>query len=352
MSNEPQAAPSGRAAGRGSLLRAETRRLWSRRMVRVLLVLAALGFLGGVALASTQHAKPSPARLADAERRLAQAVAESEQYREQCLAQDSVPDGAVPDGQAAPTLEEFCGQPVTAENFGGVEQFLDRQPFELARAGQAGVVGVSAALGALAFLIGATYVGAEWSTRSMVALLFWEPRRWKVMAVKLVVLAGALALVALVVEAAWLGAAQLLANVRGSGAVPAGTWSDLLTGAGRGALFVVLTGLLGFGAANLIRNTGAALGVGFVYFAVVENIIRVLRPRWQEWLLTDNAAALLANGGITIYVPPEVTEGPLTIDQSSGQLVISNLHGGLVLAAVTAVVVTVGVVLFARRDLS
>ena len=348
MSTEAQGPP----AGRGSLLRAETRRLWSRRMIRVLLVLAALGFLGGVALASVEHAQPSPAGLAEAERRLEQAVAETEQYREDCLRQESVPEGAVPDGAPAPTLEEMCGPPVTAENFGGVEQFLDKQPFELAGAGQAGVVGVSVALGALAFLIGATYVGAEWSTRSMVALLFWEPRRWKVMAVKLVVLAGALALVALVVEAAWLGAARLLAELRGTGAAPAGTWSDLLTGAGRGTLFVVLMGLLGFGAANLIRNTGAALGVGFVYFAVVENVVRVLRPRWQEWLVTDNAAALLNDGGITLYLPQEATDGSFTIDESTAQLVISNLHGGLVLAAVTAVVVTAGVVLFARRDLS
>jgi hypothetical protein len=321
-------------------------------MVRVLLVLGVLGLLGGVVLASVEHAQTSPAARAEAERRLEQALVESEQYREQCLAQAAVPDGAAPDGGTAPTLEELCGPPATAETFGGSEQFLDERPFELDRAGQAGVVGVSAALGALAFLIGATYVGAEWSTRSMVALLFWEPRRWKVMGVKLLVLAGALTVVALAVEAAWLGAAQLLATVRGSGAAPAGTWSDLVTGAARGTLFAVLTGLLGFGAANLIRNTGAALGVGFVYFAVVENVVRVLRPRWQEWLLTDNAAALLVDGGVTISVPPEVTDSALPFDGSSAQLVLSNLHGGLVLTAVTAAVVLAGVVLFARRDLS
>ena len=125
-----------------------------------------------------------------------------------------------------------------------------------------------------------------------------------------------------------------------------------MTGAARGTLFTVLTGLLGFGAADLIRSTGAALGVGFVYFAVVENVIRVLRPRWQEWLLTDNAAALLVDGGSTLSVPPEVTESALPFDEASAELVLSNLHGGLVLSAVTAAVVLAGVVLFARRDLS
>lgn len=344
-------APTEQAVGRGSLLRAETRRLWSRQMVRVLLALAALGFLGGVALASTQYATPSPAVQADAERRLAQAVDEQNRYRDDCLAQGAVPEDAVGPGGPAPTLEEFCGPPVTAENFGGVEQFVDKRPFQLAGDGQGGVVGVSAALGALAFVLGATYVGAEWSTRSMVALLFWEPRRLKVIGTKLLVLAGALALVALAVEAAWLGAARLLSRLRGTGAAPDGTWGDLFAGAGRGVLLVVIVGLLGFGAANLIRNTGAALGVGFLYFAVIENVVRVLQPAWQEWLITNNAAALLTKGGFTVYVPPDVADGPVVYDQASGELVVSNLHGGLVLAAVTAVVVTAGVVLFARRDL-
>jgi len=48
-----------------------------------------------------------------------------------------------------------------------------------------------------------------------------------------------------------------------------------------------------------LRNTGAALGVAFVWLAVVENVVRVVRPAWQEWLLTDNAAALVLRGDST-----------------------------------------------------
>lgn len=330
----------------GSLLRAEALRLWSRRLLRVLLALAALGLLGGVALASTQYAKPSPAVQADAERRLAAAVAESEAARQGCLDQ-GIPDD-FPDGEPVPTVEEFCGPPVTAENFGGIEQFIDKRPFELADEGANGLLGVAGGLGALGFLLGATYVGAEWSTRSMVALLFWEPRRYRVMAVKLLVLAGALAAGAVVVQAAWLGAAQLLAQVRGTGASPDGVWGDLLAGAGRGVLLVVLAGLLGFGVANLLRNTGAALGAGFLYFAFVENVVRVLRPAWQEWLLSTNVVALLRDGGVSVFVPQEQ---PSAFGDGAAQVVVGNLHGGLVLAAVVAAVVAAGVVLFARRDL-
>ena len=133
------------------------------------------------------------------------------------------------------------------------------------------------------------------------------------MAAKLTVLVALTALLGAVAEAVWLAAAQLLATTSGTAAPQRGVWSELIGSAGRGVLLVVLVGLLGFGVANLLRNTAAAFGVGFVRSAVVENALRVLRPRWQ--------------------------------------LHLTNLHGGLVLAGVTAVVVLVGVVLFSRRDL-
>jgi hypothetical protein len=156
----------------------------------------------------------------------------------------------------------------------------------------------------------------------MVACCSGSPGAGRSWAVKLARPGGALALVGLVVEAAWLGAAQLLATVRGSGARHRpGRGATCVTGAGRGTLLSRADR-----AARLRRRQPhpqhrAALGVGFVYFAVVENVVRVLRPRWQEWLLTDNAAALLADGGITISVPPEVTDSALPFDESSAQLV-------------------------------
>ncbi len=115
-------------------------------------------------------------------------------------------------------------------------------------------------------------------------------------------------------------------------------------------LLVVLVGLLGFGGANLLRNTAAALGVGFVYFAVVENALRVLRPRWQEWLITDNAVALLHHDGLRLFINDTVVDARGGV-QTSRLLHLTNLHGGLVMAVATAVVVLVGVVLFSRRDL-
>ena len=201
----------------------------------------------------------------------------------------------------------------------------------------------------LAFLIGATWIGAEWATRSLVALLFWVPQRMKVMAVKIAVLAVAMALFGVAVQALWLAMAGILDAAAGSGnEVPPGFWSDLLATQGRSVLLTVIVGLIGFGLANLTRNTGAALGIGFVYFAILETAIRILRPVWEPWLLSNNAVGLLVPGGITVFVP-NGDVGPT--GTGSEEYLISNLQAGIYLAVVTAVVVGIGVVLFAKRDM-
>jgi hypothetical protein len=214
-------------------------------------------------------------------------------------------------------------------------------------------VPVAAGIAVVSFLLGATSVGAEWSSRAMVALLFWEPRRLRVLVGKAAVLAAGVALVAAVGQALWWLTAQgLAAGLGRTGDLPDGFAGQVLGLQGRAVLLAVLIGLLGFGLAQLLRNTGAALGVAFVWFAVVENVVRGVRPAWQEWLLSDNAAALVLRGGNTIVVfdGPSVDESGAFVD-SGREIVLSNLHGGLVLAAAVAAVLAVGAVLFVRRDL-
>jgi ABC-type transport system involved in multi-copper enzyme maturation permease subunit len=139
--------------------------------------------------------------------------------------------------------------------------------------------------------------------------------------------------------------AGILDALAGTGEpLPAGFWGDVLAVQGRGVLLAVITALLGFGIANLTRNTGAALGAGFVYFAVLETASHILRPSWEPWLLTNNAVGLIAPGGFVVPLPDD---GPTGFTEYT----ITNLQAGLYLGAVTAVVVGAGVVLFARRDI-
>ena len=340
----PAPPPAGGPAPRPSLVRAELRRLTSRRFVRVLVVLALLGFLAAVGIASaTAFAKTTPAQLAAAQRNIEQVVDEQNGYRQQCL-DDPTRPADVPDAA--------CGEVFTGDGF-RAEDFLDKQPFELAEYLPAGGIAVAAGTAALAFLLGATSIGAEWSSRSIVALLFWEPRRTRVMAVKLGVLAAAAAALAVVAQALWFGTAQLMARTLGTtGPLPDDFAGDLLSQQARSVLLVVLAAGLGFAVSNLARGTGAALGAGFVWFAVVETAVRGVRPRWQEWLLTDNAAALMLNGGHRIYIyDGGFVDSTGQFVDGSQELVLSNLHGGLVLGVATTALVGVGVLLFVRRDL-
>ena len=333
---EPQASRA------GSLLRAEAHRFSARRFIRWLLLLSVLAYLVILPLvAFTQYSKPNADVLADAQRRLDASVAEQRMFREQCLEQ-------VPEGESA---ENFCGTE-DQEFQPSVSDFIDQPPFVLADALPEGSVAIGVMTAVLAFLIGATYVGAEWSTRSMVALLFWEPRRLKVMGVKLAVTTAGASLLAVLAQAVWWGTAEVIAATRGNrDNLPEGFWPDLLGQQARIVLFVVMVSLLGFGIANLVRNTGAALGVGFVYFVIVENAVRGFKPAWQEWLLVENASALIRTGGHTIFLYDEFVDEQGNFVDNGREVVLSNLHGGLVLGMVTTVLVVVGVLLFKRRDL-
>ncbi len=331
--------PSTSGSGGGSLARAELHRLTARRLVRWLVVLSALGFLAVWVISLTQFARPSPELLQEAEQRRAQLV---EQEREVFCGDG---DPGLPEEER----EAICAD-ISAENYGPVESFLPKQPFDAAGGLPGGAIAVGVAVSALAFLVGATYAGAEWSTKSIVALLFWEPRRIRVFLTKLAVLLGVVAVFAALAQLVWLGAGSLLARWRGSFELPDGFWSDLAGVQGRGVVLAVLTAALGFGLANLIRNTGAALGVAFAYFVLAENAVRIIRQSWQPYLITENAVALLQRGGLEIFLPVE--ESGEYFGGATPRLLLGNQRAALTLAVYCLVVLLAGVVLFRRRDLT
>jgi hypothetical protein len=322
------------------LLRAELHRFRARRFLRVLVLLGLVGWVAAIAIGLTHYGRPSAADLAAAQRQVDQIVSESNQGHDQCVSDPQRP-------QDAP-VEQVCGERVSTTDIDS-GAFLSSPPFSYAGSARAGAVGFGAVASLLAFIAGATWIGAEWSTRSLVALLFWEPRRLRVMATKAGVLLAGVAVLGVLAQAAWLGMAALLDAVAGDGgALPAGFWGGLFAMQGRAVLLTVLAGLGGFALANLIRNTAAALGVGFVYFAVVETAVRALVPAWQPWLVTNNVVGLLFPGGLHLFWADGIgSDG----QQAMREYLLGNLQSGIFLSCVVAVFVAAGAVLFARRDL-
>ena len=160
---QPTAAPEPTAVPRaGSLLRAEVHRFTARRFIHVLLGLAVLGWLAAVVVGLLNFGAPTESDFADARARMEQAIADEQVFRETCL-EDAERAGEDP--------ELFCGPPLDTSDW-RVEDWVDTAPFDLAASAEAGATAFGAASAVLAFLIGATWIGAEWSSRSIVALLF------------------------------------------------------------------------------------------------------------------------------------------------------------------------------------
>jgi ABC-2 family transporter len=337
------------ATPRGHLVKAELHRFRARRFIQVLAGIGVLGWAAAIVIGLLNFGNPTEADYAAAQSQVDQILQESNASREECLKN---PDAfAGPDAPDDLSPEEVCGPPLTAADIGGVEAFLGKAPFDLADAGTVGAVAFAGLASALAFVVGATWIGAEWSTRSLVALLFWAPRRIRVMGTKLGVLVAGATVFGVAAQVGWLIMAGILdAAVGTDGALPDDFWSTLLQTQARGVLLVVLAAVLGFGLTSIVRNTGASLGIAFVYVVVIQLILGNAKPSWSPWLLGTNAAALVADGGLHI---PFFDQVDYSVD-NMGQPVeyyLGNLQAGLFLTAVAVALVGVGTVLFARRDI-
>jgi hypothetical protein len=333
----------------GHLFRAELHRFRSRRLIQVLAGLLVLFWGGAVVIGLLNVGEPTDADFAAAQAQVDQIMEENEVFRDQCLEDPEAFAGPGAPDELSP--EEICGPPLTEEDIGGVEAFLAKAPFDLGDAGTAGAMGFAGLAAGLAFLVGATWIGAEWSTRSMVALLFWAPRRMRVMATKVAVLVVGAAVLGVAAQVCWLAMAGILDAAAGTGeALPDDFWSTLVQTQARGVLLVVLAALLGFGLTSIVRNTGATLGIAFAYVVGVQLILAGFRPGWMPWMLGTNVVGLVQEGGITLIDYGRIDYTAENLGEPV-EYYLGHLQSGLFLTAVALGLVAVGTFLFARRDI-
>jgi ABC-2 type transport system permease protein len=265
-----------------TLLAVELRRILSRRAVSAAAALVLLGMLiaGGVLFARSHRSNAAQVQgqVQEAEAKRKRAVAA-------CAAGEfGIPTEEVPPGM---TMEQYCEQVIgTAE--------IDDAAFRLVRFREV-AENLSGLFIALLMILSASFIGAEWHAGTITTQLTWEPRRNRVLSAKAVA-------VALFAFAFFVLAEVLLFGILAPSAVFRGTtegvnlgWLQGTSGVVlRGATAAALTSAIAFSLASVARNTAAAVGAVFVYIAVVEPLIRAVRPRWQPWYLYDNLSTFIS----------------------------------------------------------
>ncbi|HKS98938.1 MAG TPA: ABC transporter permease subunit [Rugosimonospora sp.] len=274
------------------LLRTEWTRLFARRFTRITLVLILLVLaLIGVAVGYSSH-QHTAATLAAARVEAQHIREESEAARQRCL--DAHKNPSANNREFPPGMN--CDDLTT-----GQPDANDLQPYQFSFRMQASdlVVLLGALLALFGFAVGASFIGAEWSSGGLTNLLLWRPRRLPLLLGKLGTLLLGVLSVGVVLSAAWIAAVWGIAKVRGdAGGVTPGLLRSLALTDTRALALGLFAAAVGFGVASLGRHTATALGVAVGYVVVLEigarivlSLIQITRP--ERFLLSNYVAAWL-----------------------------------------------------------
>ena len=146
----------------------------------------------------------------------------------------------------------------------------------------------------MGLVIGASSVGADWQSGSMATLLTWEPRRVRVLLTRAVAVGFAVFLLVVALQAILWGVLWLVATTRGITNGADVVWLHHVVGLiVRVGVMSVIGALLGISISMIGRGTAAALGVLFVYLALLETLLRAVVPRLTPYLFATNAVVFV-----------------------------------------------------------
>ncbi|GAA0544408.1 hypothetical protein GCM10010172_27480 [Paractinoplanes ferrugineus] len=268
-----------------SLYRAETRRLLKRRFTK-LFTIGALLILAAVAAGVffTNH-KVGTDQIAEAKGKAhaeyLRSVASTEQVRKDCeAARGTSRAGEFPPNceLAAPAESDFDPEWYLPATFDFKKGFPDM------------VTTMAAVLALVGFVIGASFVGAEWNSGGMMNLLLWRPRRLQVLGTKLSAFLVAMTGLTVLVAAIWTAVFYGIASLRGvTTGLTSGTWQSLGLMELRALVLVLVAGALGFGLASLGRHTAMALGVAIGVIVIfqfgVGTVLAIAHVKFPELYL-------------------------------------------------------------------
>ena len=186
------------------------------------------------------------------------------------------------------------------------------------------------------FFAGAAVAGAEWRAGTITSVLTWEPRRVRLNLTRTAACGICAFVVACFLQVVFLAAflPAVLANGSTAG-TSSGWWMSLALALARTALITSFAAMLAVALATLGRNTAFALAAVFAWVAVIEGLIRGLRPAWAQFLWGENIATAVQWGQMKNV---EFTRGPL--------LALGTI------AVYTSVPVIAATMSFQRRDIA
>ncbi|WP_117209684.1 ABC transporter permease subunit [Allorhizocola rhizosphaerae] len=327
-----------------SLVKAENRRLFKRRMTKWSLVIGVLILAAIFAGIFFSHQKSTPQAIAAAE-------AQAEQQYQQAIKDWETRDKALCESSGRPA--ETCVPP-QREWFQG--EHLLPPSFSFKGAFGDLLIIWAAIMAMIAFLIGATFVGAEWSSGAMMNLLTWRPKRMSVLGTKLGVLLGGMTIVGVVTFALWTGGLWLTGQYRGdTNGMTSGTWQSFGLSGLRGIGMILLFATLGFTIASIGRHTALAMGlaigvivVGQIGLSIVLQIARVAYA--EQYLIPVHMTAWL-NKQITLTdYSGSVSCGPNGCD--APQKVLTYTDSGLLGLGLALVIAAIAFWSIRRRDIA
>ena len=241
-----------------SLYTAETRRLVKRRFTKFFVIggLVVLVAIAAGVYFTNQKVGPDQVAAAQqtADREFARVQQQAAQDQQRCVAAPGTADAA--------NYPADCGQLYTPTKDDFQAASYMPATFDFRKSFGNMVTALAALFALMAFVVGASFVGAEWNSGGMMNLLLWRPQRLKVLGTKLLALVVGLGVLTAVTAAAWTGLFVLTARQRGSlESMTSGAWQSFALTEVRGLVLVLAVGAVGFGLASLGRHTAMALGV-------------------------------------------------------------------------------------------
>ncbi len=335
------------ATRRPAPLRADLARLRRRRLILWTSLTAGLLLVVGLTANFFLHSQDLAGARAKAERvAQAQSTADSA-YRNECIA-------AAQDESARERCTEFAavGQ-VSANDF-------FRDPRFFAPEGIPAIIKATAYASALfAMIIGATAIGADWSSRTVITLVTWQPRRLRFLGTRFTAIAVYIGLWSVLLQGIALAGAVAAVHWRGTWSAQPGAegiagrevnWREIFWLEGRAIILVMLIAVLCAAITCIFKHSAAVLGIAFGWFVLAEPAISGIfqEKNFQPWLLTSNIRAWLDTGGFQIYRMMEVSPG---FGESTKPEVLSNGQGIAVLGGLMAFWIALAMVQLRRRDL-